>query len=252
LNNAQKLLAKTFNRNELKQLLLFKMNLNLDDIAPNATGNKDLIFEVLTWMDRHGDLYDLIRFAAADRIKIPEWQTFVAEIASRLPTPPPPMPRRPDPLGEVSALVRGYLRLRRVLPYGDQRTVQLQAIVNQLLALPLEEYGLIDEFHLSMSGGERLVAVLTLVRRPDPKYLRWLSERLGVESNFVGYQAAIALRAAAQTLSQVDLDTVTDAVKIARELLKTHQNGDRARMLAEVLQTVTQRSSGARSTDASQ
>lgn len=82
LDEAQDLLVKTFNRNELKQLLLSKMNVSLDDIAPNATGNKDLVFEVLTWMDRRGNVNAFIQVAAANRPNIPEWQALVTKLSA--------------------------------------------------------------------------------------------------------------------------------------------------------------------------
>lgn len=234
LDEAQDLLVKTFNRNELRQLLLSKMGVNLDDIAPNATGNKDLIFEVLTWMDRRGSVHEFIKFAAADRPKIPEWHTLLK---------PGSDPQSSD---EVTALVRGYMRLRRVLPDGSQKTVQLQALVNQLLALPLGEYDLSDRFHLSESDGERLVAVLTLVRRPDPRYLRWLSERPAVETLFVGYQAAVALWTAAETLPQVDLDAVTAAVEGARKWIPQAErpNEGQWKKLGQALEVIAKRSAG--------
>jgi hypothetical protein len=250
LDEAQALLGRTYNRNELRQLLLSKMDVDLDGIAPNATGNKDLVFEVLTWMDRHGTVFDLIRCAAIGRPKVPDWQALLGRITNEPQKRPAPAPRAPDsrpspawtgPPDVVTALIRGYLRIRRVLPDGDQKTVQLQGLVNQLLALPLEEYDLVEEFHLSNCGGERLVAILTLVRQPNQQFLRWLSERLGVEGHFVGYQAAVALLAASRTLPQIDLDDVADAIEFARDFLRTDWNGGRSRVLAEALQEITRR-----------
>ncbi len=252
LDEAQGLLVKTFNRNELKQLLFSKMEVNLDEIAPNATGTKDMVFEVLTWMDRHGYVADLIGAAAADRPKIEEWQALLTKISARTEQPastrplPQVVPTNQDSIPPIAivALIRGYGRLRRVLPDGNAKTVQLQALVNQLLALPLEKYDLAERFHLNDSEGERLAAVLNLVRSPDTRYLRWLSERVAVEGPFVGYQAAVALEAAAEKLPQIDLDALTATVECARKWIPVGER-DRGRWqkLNEVVAIIARRSS---------
>jgi hypothetical protein len=256
LNEAQVLLVQTYNRNELRQLLRSRMDIDLDNIAPNATGNTDLAFEVLTWMDRRRRVRELVHAACLERPTVPEWRLLLERIA-----PPPdqqknvtapvapevvPLPRASAPPDEVRALVRGYVRLRRALPDGDQKTVQLQSLVNQLLALPLDEHELADRFHLSESDGERLVAVLTLVRRTDTRYLRWLAERVAVESHFVGYQAAVALEVAAKTLPVLDLDAVMTAVECARRWIPQQDRQDKGRWkkLGQTIEVITRRSAG--------
>jgi hypothetical protein len=257
LNEAQVLLVQTYNRNELRQLLRTRMDIELDDIAPNATGNTDLVFEVLTWMDRRRRVRDLVHAASLERPNVKDWRLLLDRIApltdgeqgGTLPVESAvvPVPGASVPPDEVRALVRGYIRLRRVLPDGDQKTVQLQSLVNQLLALPLEEYELADRFHLSESDGERLSAVLALVRRPDTRYLRWLAERVAVESPFTGYQAAVALETAARMLPLLDLDAAMAAVECARNWLPPSERQDKGRWkrLGQAVAIITRRSTDA-------
>jgi hypothetical protein len=256
LNEAQVLLVQTYNRNELRQLLRSRLDVDLDAIAPHATGNTDLAFEVLTWMDRRRRVRELVHAACLERPTVHEWRLLLERIAplpnqEQLVTEQAEpavimVPRASAPPDEVRALVRGYLRLRRALPDGDQKTVQLQALVNQLIALPLDEHDLVDRFHLSESDGERLVAVLALVRRPDTRYLRWLAERMAVENRFVGYQAAVALEAAAQTLSLLDLDAAMTAVECAREWIPQPERQDKGRWkkLGQAIEVIIRRSAG--------
>lgn len=251
LTEAQALLVRTFSRNELRQMLFTRMDVDLDAIAPVATGTTDLAFEVLTWVDRRRRVRELVHAAAAERPTVEEWVSLLTRIA-----PPPvsepaaPAPVRqgkaPAPPDEVRALVRGYARLRRTLPDGDQKTVQLQSLVNQLLGLPLEEYDLADQFHLSPSEGERMTAVLTLVRRSDTRYLHWLAERVAVETRFVGYQATVALVAAANTVAFADLDAVLAAIEHAREWVPEPERQDKGRWkkLRQATEVVTHRSRG--------
>lgn len=236
LDEAQKLLTHTYNRMELRQLLQMRMDIVLEDIAPNATGNIDLVFELLTWMDRRSRVIEFLRIAAAERATVPAWQEFAARVAepavpakAAAPSPPTVLASAGPPPAEVKGLARGYSRLKQVLPECDAKTVQLQAIVDQLLALPLEEFDLVDRFHLGEDEGERLVAALTLVRRPDPDYLRWLGERMAVESRFFGYQAAVALESAARTLPVLDLNSLMTVVECARQWIPADQRQDKGR-----------------------
>jgi hypothetical protein len=91
-------------------------------------------------------------------------------------------------------------------------------------ALPLESYNLPGRLHLSDSPGERLAVVVALDQRPDPRYLRWLSERLVVETRFVGFSAALALRAAAQRLPSRELDRL--ALLLTESIRRLNSIGD--------------------------
>lgn len=245
LNELQELLVKTFNRAELRQLLFTKLDLELDHLAPNATGNNDLMFEVVTWMDRRGRVGELIEHAANERNKVPEWQKLLEKSRAKSQPRSVPTANANDraPPDEVTALVRAYVRLRHMLPDGDKKTVQLQALVNQLLALPLADHNLAELYHLSDCPGERLVAILTLVIAPDLRYLQWLSERLAVESHFVGYQAAVALHSAAATVPRADLDSVAAAVDNAGTWIPGRERqGGRWKKLCEALHVIVERS----------
>jgi hypothetical protein len=80
---------------------------------------------------------------------------------------------------------------------------------------PATSHHLAHEYHTSPRESERLAAILALRERPDARYLRWLSERLAVERPFLGYQAALAIRAAAGRLIDSDLNRVSEAARKA-------------------------------------
>ena len=80
-------------------------------------------------------------------------------------------------------------------------------------------FDLAGRFHLSDSDVERLMAVLVLEAAPDAKFLRWLSERLVVESPFIAFMAAKALTTAMLRLSGQDLQRAISAAQNAEDLL---------------------------------
>lgn len=77
------------------------------------------------------------------------------------------------------------------------------------------------DMHLEETEGSRLAAVLALEAQPDVKYLRWLSERVTVESAFVAYMAARALAANALNLDAQYLERLRAAVIGAAHRLDT-------------------------------
>jgi serralysin len=119
---------------------------------------------------------------------------------------------------EISALAQEYEATRVALPPGPDRTRAMEAVVTKMRRLPSwADPELTNALVSAPTPGLRLVAVLTLQRRPDPKHLTWLADRLALEKPFIGYHAAVALEGAAQDLSESFLEPVAQAIERARE-----------------------------------
>jgi hypothetical protein len=202
------------------------VNLGLDeDLSAVVSTDQSLdvvVFELILWSQRTGRTLELVRALAHERPNRADLAALASEFeaASSRPQFPPLKPASPRAVSELRVppkdlrvLIDGFVRLRRILPDGQEKTVLMEEMVTRIRDLPLEEYALTDPLHLSNSVGERLAAIVTLQKLPDPRYLLWLSERLAVEDAFVGYQAAVALYEAARAISFADLDVVTTAVE---------------------------------------
>lgn len=100
----------------------------------------------------------------------------------------------------VKELADTYNELRRTMRSGSARSSQMSKVASQLRAMALSIYPLLPDLTDSASAGERLAAVSALEELPNPKYLTWLAQRLGVEKPYLGYRASQALLAAARTL----------------------------------------------------
>lgn len=120
----------------------------------------------------------------------------------------------------VKELADTYDELRRTMPAGSARTSQLSKVASQLRAMALSIYPLLPDLTDSASAGERLAAVSALEELPNPKYLTWLAQRLGVEKPYLGYRASQALLAAARTFGGGEHHgSVLAAVEAAEEAL---------------------------------
>lgn len=144
----------------------------------------------------------------------------------------------------VTKLASDYERLRASMPSGPERTARLAALVNEMRALAEVGATLLGELMQSPSPGERMVAVAFLGVRPEASTLPWLAERFGTERLFMQYQAAVALRAAAEHLEGRRLIEVTEVIEGARQRIR--QNGappDAARdaMLAQAEERARER-----------
>jgi hypothetical protein len=95
----------------------------------------------------------------------------------------------------------------------------MSRIASTMRAKSLSIYPILDDLLHSPSAGERLAAVSALEELPNPKYLVWLADRLGVEKPFIGYHATQALLAAARTLGQSRRQEVEDALTLAEQVL---------------------------------
>jgi len=99
---------------------------------------------------------------------------------------------------DVIKLAEEYVKLRRDMPSGNDRTRMMTAIAAELRSLAPSAFYLIPELIISPSAGERLAAICILQQIPDKAYLNWLAERVAVENSFPGYHATLALLRAAR------------------------------------------------------
>jgi hypothetical protein len=145
-------------------------------------------------------------------------------------------------LRQLKALAVEYMDLRRRMQGGDGRTRLMQAIVEKMRsAFPAARY-LLDRLAKSDSPGERLAAIVCLQAQPDINYIEWLARRVdpGIERPFVGYQAAVALRAAVHILFAVAAEDLEHCLRIALESIANKPDSDRDRTLRRALSELLQ------------
>lgn len=135
---------------------------------------------------------------------------------------------------ELERLAREYEALRSQMSPGAERTVAMERIAKQMLS-----YGLVvsddlfAELKASDSPGMRLAAILCLEMRPRPAELYWLAERLRNEQPFIGYHAALALRAAVRGIDSKDLPRLRDMIEQSLMALQGKEKTDRYRVLLD-------------------
>jgi len=238
-----------YDRDSLEQLLKFRLGQRLDQITPAGSPFDTVVFQLILWADRDGRLLELAQAVAEGRPGRPDVALLLTDMeAAAASASPPPGGERLQAAGPegvlegVAALARAYERIKRVMPEGDQRTVIMEDMVRKIRELPLESLDLPARCHLSPSDGERLTAVVSLQKRAELGYLRWLSERLAVEYEFIGYQAAVALRHAAATLAGAQLEWVEAAARDAqRWVADVPGRSGRRDMIGEVMATLAAR-----------
>jgi hypothetical protein len=113
--------------------------------------------------------------------------------------------------------------LAATLSMFEQRLTNMVDFVRELRqSLRAKDYRQLDlpgRYHLSESDGERSAAILSLEAYPDSKYLRWLAERVTVESPHAGFLASQALIAAALTSPRAELRKLLKIVTSAKDRL---------------------------------
>jgi hypothetical protein len=119
---------------------------------------------------------------------------------------------------DVRKLAEKYVKIRRDLPSGGNRTRMMSAIAAELRSLAPSANYLIPELIISPSAGERLAAICILQQFPNKAYLNWLAERVAVENPFPGYHAALALLRAARAGGHDIRPAITLAVGRAKAL----------------------------------
>ncbi len=138
-------------------------------------------------------------------------------------------------------LAANYDKLRRDNESGSARTSLMAALFSKMNGRAASVRPMLAELKASPSPGERLAAIAILQMFPAGEHLMWLAERLNpdVERPFVGFQAAVALRYAVQSLPASFCALMQSAVRTANEL--GNRNPDdkpRLKVLEAALQDV--------------
>jgi serralysin len=141
---------------------------------------------------------------------------------------------------DLVELIGEYREIRKTQPSGSSRTAAMTKVVEAMRALSIS-YELVARLAVSSEAGERLAAVVVLQASPNATWLAWLGDRLADEKPFVGYQAAIALRNAAEYLPADDLVEIEAAISKARDVVRGQQASDRYRLLSKAAEIVSAR-----------
>jgi len=141
---------------------------------------------------------------------------------------------------QVSTLAKDYETTRETMRAGDARTRAMTSIVSKMRTLALSIYPLLPDLVNSPSAGERLAAVATLQELPNPEYLTWLANRVGVEKPFIGYHASVALLVAARVLRDSQSKEVRNAIIMATAILNglVWKDPNQVRTLAAALEEI--------------
>lgn len=127
----------------------------------------------------------------------------------------------------IHALSEEYNQIRSKMLYSGERTRLMSVVETKMRSMALQVLPILPELAYSGSPGERLAAIATLKEVPDVKYLEWLVNRVGKpEKDFVGFHAALALQAAAQTLVPAHREEVLKALTLADKKLKSSEYKD--------------------------
>jgi hypothetical protein len=117
---------------------------------------------------------------------------------------------------------------------GWDRTQRMAAIFSRMTAKAATVKEMLPELQQSPSAGIRLGAIAVLKSFPDVAHLEWLAVRLDPdkEKPFVGYQAAVALLEAVQSLPVASCGALRKALDRASDLAaRLPDDGDRIRVL---------------------
>jgi len=137
---------------------------------------------------------------------------------------------------QAEELAEEYERTRHSMQPGNERTRRMEVVISKMRTIGRAFYSLRNEFANSPSPGRRLMAVAALQVDPDYDMLDWLSNRLSVESPFVGYHALVALLLAVRAPgAKAHLPAIKVSVEKARQSKGVIGNDtDRIRVLADV------------------
>jgi hypothetical protein len=133
----------------------------------------------------------------------------------------------------LEGLAKEYERLRSQMLPGDERTVAMERVAKQMLnfALVIPD-DLFLELKTSDSAGMRLALVLCLEMTPKLTELDWLVERIKIEKPFIGYHAALALRAAVRAFDASEYSRLRAAIDQALRYLQGQDRTDRFHVLS--------------------
>jgi hypothetical protein len=122
---------------------------------------------------------------------------------------------------ELLTLAAQYEEIRNVLPSGAHRTRRMTAIFSEMKSKAAGARPLLRELEASNSAASRLAAIAILQMFPLADHLDWLAQRLdnpNGEKPFVGYQAAVALLEAVQSLPSTECQKIKQALDTATRL----------------------------------
>ncbi len=130
-------------------------------------------------------------------------------------------------LEKLLQIAKDYEEIRKTMSHGNERTSIMANMVSSMKSLFRANDSFLPLFANSNSAGERLIAISRLQEYPDINYLNWLSQHVGsAETWFVGYQASVALYAAAKNLVQQNKITVATAIENALQNIERQKNPD--------------------------
>ena len=130
-----------------------------------------------------------------------------------------------EAMAAMRALARRYDAIRATMSSGRERTRLMTSVFGEMVAAAPSVRSELRYFQTGESAGDRLAAIAVLNAFPSEAELGWLAQRLDNprgEKPFVGYQAALALRQAVQSLPDSALPelriAVDDALRLASRL----------------------------------
>jgi hypothetical protein len=218
-------ICSAYDLGELTQMVGYRLNERLETIAPPNARLDLVVFSLIEWARRKDRLGNLTRSAARYLEDRGGKNATLCELVVEVEALQPPAPQPPATSGapelpeDLLALIEAYDRIPRLVLAGTFRSAQMEQTAAKIRPLIQTSFNLPQRMHLSESAGQRLAAVLALQQFPDPLYLRWLSERVSVEPEPVGYLAATALVRAAFQLPQNRFASLKTAVQEALERL---------------------------------
>ncbi|MEP6749944.1 MAG: toll/interleukin-1 receptor domain-containing protein [Bacteroidota bacterium] len=151
---------------------------------------------------------------------------------------------------QINSYAGLYERVRQQMQPGNDRTIRMQEVFEKMKKLSFAAYPFLDELQKSPLPGEHLMAVAILHEFCNEGYFDYLTDLIGAEKPFVGYQAAMALRIAAASVHPRSYDKLYAAVQQAKINLDKAEAGidsDRRKILIDT-ETELQRNMAAFST----
>jgi len=149
----------------------------------------------------------------------------------------------------IQELANQYTEIRKRMLSGRVRTQHMERVAAEMRALAPDAYHLLNRCMASTSAGERLAAIAMLQIRPQPNYLEWLAKRVDprTERPFVGYHAAVALRAAVRPLVTMHFGELQRCLESALVSVWDRPDPDRDRTLQLALSELQKQRKGAES-----
>ena len=142
-------------------------------------------------------------------------------------------------LRQLDRLCLQYDTIREAMPSSDDRTRSMTKIVTKMRALAPATAEMIETYKRSGSPGSRLAAIAMMQMEPSHADLNWLKERFWVETPFVFYHAALALRNSTIGANQIKKEEIGQIARAAMEKVQQFEHGTPDSETLEVLSTIT-------------